>query len=210
MSAVVTEARWRRPMPVDSGGTFAPALGLWDWARGVFVAEGAPLLNEDHHHLRGSNIGFLWTTRRNSRQMRRVVGMAQMPQPPKSKWGLEAIAEQRLEEWFGAVPDFWITLDAEYAAEADDLSFCSLVEHELYHCGQRPDKWGVPAFSADGRPRFGIRGHDAEEFVGIVARYGLGGAAGGVADLVRAAHREPTIGAAAVAGVCGTCLRTVA
>jgi hypothetical protein len=53
-----------------------------------------------------------------------------------------------------------------------------------------------------------MRGHDVEEFVGVVARYGA--EATGVAAIVDAAKAGPTIGRASIAGVCGTCSLKVA
>lgn len=51
-------------------------------------------------------------------------------------------------------------------------------------------------------PKLGIRGHDVEEFVGIVRRYG----AGDTAKFVAAAQRAPEVGHADIARACGTCI----
>jgi hypothetical protein len=204
-----------RPRPpgellgLDTQPAFIPAPEVWEWARASFVEQGGPLENPDHAHLAAATVGVVWTNIPNRRQMRGVVGMAESPQPTRSAWGAEAVYLLTLEEWFGEVPDFRITLDAGYSAQADDLSFCALVEHELYHCAQKQGEFG-PKFTKDGTPMFGIRGHDAEEFVGIVRRYGLAGAAGGVRELVAAAARPPEVGVARIAAACGTCLRLVA
>ena len=207
---------YKRPMPpadlltLESAPAFIPAPEVWEWARASFIAQDGPLANPDHEHLASANIGFLWTNISNRRQMKGVVGMAEAPQPPRSAWGAEGVYLLTLVEWFGSVPDFRITLDAGYAAHCDDLSFCALVEHELYHCGQKLDKYGLPQFSKEGMPKYGTRRHDAEEFVGIVRRYGMAGAAGGVKELVAAAARPAEIGVAKVAAACGNCLRLVA
>lgn len=204
-----------RPMPpatlLNSGeAVFAPAPDVWTWAHAAFVAPGAPLSNQDHRHLRPARIGVLWTNVPNTRQMRRVVGMAEAPHPPRTAWGAEALAAWLCDEWFGPV-DFRLYFDAAHAATLDALGWCALVEHELYHCGQRRDRWGAPRFSrSTGRPVYGLRGHDAEEHVGIVRRYGAGAAAAGVRELVEAAARPPEIAAVKASGVCGTCLRLVA
>ena len=51
-----------------------------------------------------------------------------------------------------------------------------------------------------------LKGTTAEEHIGVVARYGAGAAAGGVAALVAAANRRPQITPAArIAEACGTC-----
>lgn len=185
---------------------FLPAPELTEWAQRTFIAEGAPLLNEDHAHLRFADVGFLWAGVPNSRQMRTVVGTAELGQPRATmgKWP-KARAEQQLLQWFGDVPDFLITLDARYAEHCDDASFCALVEHELYHCGQERDAFGAPKFTQEGRPKYAMLGHDVEEFVGVVRRYGVGAAAGQTFELVEAAKRGPEVARADIAGVCGTC-----
>jgi hypothetical protein len=108
-----------------------------------------------------------------------------------------------VEEWFGAMPDFLLTFSAPAAHDMDDASFCALVEHELYHCAQKMDQYGMPKFKEDGSPSFAIRGHDVEEFVGVVARYGA--IDPGVAAMVEVAGRQPLMRAASIAGACGTC-----
>lgn len=186
---------------------FEPAPDLAEWALETFIAEDALLLNKDHAHLRYASIGFLWTNVVNTRQMLRIVGQAE----PGARRGMGAWAKSRAElqlrEWFGSVPDFLITLDAVYAERSGDAEFCSLVEHELYHCGQARDDFGAPKFTKYGRPVFAMRGHDVEEFVGIVRRYGVGAAAGETLALVEAAQRAPQIAAADIRSVCATCLQ---
>ena len=112
----------------------------------------------------------------------------------------------QFQEWFGRIPDFVITLDAGYAAGADDRSFCALVEHELYHCAQALDEFGGAKFKADSDiPVFAMKGHDVEEFIGVVRRYGM---TANVRELVEAAVDET--GKAETADIelmCGTCAR---
>lgn len=189
------------------GPAFLPAPELWSWAHESFIAEGAPLHNEDHAHLIDAQLGFLWTGVPNSRQMRTVVGQAELGQPRATmgKWP-KARAEQQIIDWFGEIPDFLITIDARYAEQCDDATFCALIEHELYHCGQERDAFGAPKFTGDGRPKYAMRGHDVEEFVGIVRRYGVGAAAGETFALVEAAKRGPEIAHADISRMCGTCL----
>ncbi|WP_267902480.1 putative metallopeptidase [Sinorhizobium meliloti] len=52
-----------------------------------------------------------------------------------------------LKQWFGVVPDFIITLDAEYCQQCGDAEFIELVEHELYHAAQETDALGAPKLS---------------------------------------------------------------
>ncbi len=197
----------RRPLPPDealdwfASPVFFPAPEVERWARAAFIDQGGSLYNESHAHLNLAEIGFLWTNCPYSRQMMPVSGQAQLvrPHPALSKWDKERQAYQ-LRQWFGREPDFVITLYAPYAAEADHWSFCALVEHELLHCSLR-------GYSREGKPLWAIKGHDVEEHVEIVERYGVGAAAGRTKDLVAAAKKKPTVGRAQVSAVCGTCLK---
>lgn len=187
---------------------FVPSEELQVWAFETFIEEGAPLHNPDHSHLSDAKLGMIWTNVPNAKNMRSVAGQAEkMPPMAMGKWQ-RARAAAQIEGWFGELPDFLLTFDAGAASVMDDASFCALVEHELYHCGQEIDQYGMPKFRTDGRPAFAIRGHDVEEFVGVVSRYGA--AASGVEQMVEAAARRPLIGEASIAGVCGTCLARVA
>lgn len=184
--------------------TFEPAPDLLAWLMDTFVAEGAPLNNPDHAHLAMATLGVLWTNVPNSRNGRRIVGQAEFKPPSSSmgKWA-RARAECQIVGWFGSQPDFMLTFDAEYAARCSDAEFCALVEHELYHCGQGRDEYGAPRFLKSGMPAFEMRGHDIEEFTGVMKRYGA-----------KAAHAEAFAQAAALtaevpaerlAMVCGSC-----
>lgn len=203
-----------RPLPPEEliedvvNDLFVPDDDLRSWIIDTFIAEGGDLTNPDHAHLREALLGVLWTNCDNSRNMRSVIGQAElMPPMAMGKWQ-RARATQQVVEWFGELPDFLLTLSAPAAATMDDASFCALIEHELYHCAQKLDRYGMPAFDKEGQPVFAIRGHDVEEFVGVVARYGA--QAAGVTEMVEAAKRRPLVGLASIAGACGTCLRAVA
>lgn len=193
---------------IEMADSFIPAPDVLDWLRDTFLDEGSELFNVDHAHLRDAKLGILWTNCDNSRAMRSVIGQAElMPPMAMGKWQ-RARAIQQVEEWFGDMPDFLITFSAPAAHGMDDASFCALVEHELYHCAQKMDQYGMPKFKEDGTPSFAIRGHDVEEFVGVVARYGA--IDPGVAAMVEVANHKPLISAASISGACGTCLRRAA
>jgi hypothetical protein len=183
---------------------FVPAPDLTLWIEETFLDDDGDLTNEDHVHLRQATIGALWTTAVNSRQGRTVVGQAEVGIPRAMGRWARARAEQQVREWFGFIPDFILTFSAPYGAHASDAEFCALVEHELYHCGQERDEWGAPKFRKSGSPAFTMRGHDVEEFVGVVRRYGAN--ASGVRDLVEAASQEPLIARVSIAQACGTCM----
>jgi len=116
--------------------------------------------------------------------------------------------EQQMYEWFGHIPDFIITLAADYCAQCSDLEFCALVEHELYHIAQETDEFGAPKFYRDsGLPKLKLRGHDVEEFVGVVRRYG---ASHDVQQLVDVANRPAEVAQLDIARACGTCMLKLA
>ena len=186
-----------------------PAHDLHDWLRAAFIDEGAPLLNEDHIHLRDARLGVLWCALPNESKGNTVVGLCEEASFIGNRWA-KARWTQQIEGWFGSVPNFLLTFHADYADQCSDAAFCALVEHELYHAGQALDRWGSPRFSKmTGLPVFALRGHDVEEFVGIVERYGVGNAAGKTAALVAAAGRAPIVCESDIAGACGTCGRSL-
>ncbi|AHD00466.1 hypothetical protein METH_06805 [Leisingera methylohalidivorans DSM 14336] len=167
--------------------------------------EGATLENPDHAHLRMACIGFLWTNVANSKKGRMVIGTAEKGQPQGAlgKWA-RARAELQVRQWFTEVPDFIITISAPWWLQAGDAERCALIEHELYHCAQDKDAFGTPKFSkSTGMPVYVMRGHDVEDFVGVVRRYGA--EATQVQELVDAANAGPEIAAASIAHACGNC-----
>lgn len=197
-----------RPLPPsilfeDPRAQFLPAPELEQWMRETFIEAGATLENEDHAHLRAAEIKVLWTNVPNGRHGRTIVGQCELGTPRAMGRWAKARAEMQVLEWFGSIPDFIITIDAEYAQAADDASFCALVEHELYHGGQEIDEFGAPKFTREGSPKFAMRGHDVEEFVGVVARYGV--EATQVDAMVQAAKAGPTVALARISRACGTC-----
>lgn len=204
-----------RPQPPESmlgidGSPFTPALDMPEWVQVTFLDEASPVANPEHSHLGDADIGYLWAAVENTRKGKRVIGQCETgtPQGAMGKWA-KARVEQQITEWFGAVPDFIITLDANYCASCGDAEFMALVEHELYHAAQDVDSFGAPKFNnATGRPVFTIRGHDVEQFIGVVRRYGAD--ATGVRELVDAASRPPEVARALIEHACGTCNLRVA
>lgn len=194
---------------------FVPAPDIVQWIRQAFLDEqdDGPLYNPDHAHLRSARIGALWTNCANTRQMRQIVGQAEIPSRSLGKSGAwqKARGEQQLREWFEVVPDFLLTFDGIYADRCDDAAFCALVDHELYHCAQALDDFGAPRFNQQtGEAIWTMRGHDVEEFVGVVRRFGIQAAGEAATDMVIAAARPPEIAQARIAQACGTCARRAA
>lgn len=192
---------------------FAVADGLSDWVREVLLDEASPIHNPEHAHLADAEIGFLWARERVTNRGRAVIGTAEIFAPRGMGWA-KARQQAQVRDWFGHVPDFIVTLDAEHVADRlardDAPAVLALLEHELTHCAQAHDEFGGPRFRRDGRPVFTIRGHDVEEFVSVVRRYGAEAAGPDVLALVHAAQQKPEVARASLGGICGTCLRLAA
>lgn len=206
VGAAILELRPQPPAECaeDELERFTPDLKFAEWIRDTFISAAGPIANEDHDHLLDAKIGALWTNCINVSKMRHVLATAEIPQTMGGAWK-RGRADQQLRDWFEQDVDFLLTFYAPGMADLDDRSFCSVVEHELYHCAQKEDRYGAPAFDREtGLPIFGIRGHDVEEFSGVVRRYG---AVGPVRELVEAAKRAPVVSDHAIAGACGTCDR---
>jgi hypothetical protein len=151
----------------------------------VFIDEDGPLHNPEHEHLDKATIGFAWAPEENSRNMRRILGQTElMPPMAMGKWQRgRAIAQ--MADWFGEPPrlphhDRQSSPPASTTpASAPSSSTSSTI------APRRRTRFGHPKFHRDtGEPMWGIRGHDVEEFVGVVARYGT--EATGTTDLVKA------------------------
>ena len=201
--------RPQRPFPpstLDLLDDFAVAPDLGQWAKATFIDEGGALFNPRYAHLVDASIGWLWSSYEAASQGRVIAGECRLPSPLQKRWG-SAGTHYQMVQWFGHVPDFVITL-ASFTADWDEWSFCALVEHELCHTAQLTDQYDMPRFTRDGDPILGIVGHDVEQFVDVVARYGA--TASGVEDMVRAANKGPSIGQAQIDAACGTCRARIA
>lgn len=195
-----------RPRPSgqsDASNGFSPAPDLLEWVERTILREGGPIFNRDHQHLLDADLAFLWAPGSFEKAGRTVLGQAEQVMFRAGGWQ-KARQEQQMVEWFGRVPAFLITLAADYCATSSDADFCALVEHELYHIGQATDAYGAPAFDRLGRPKLRIVGHDVEEFVGVVARYGP---SADVRRLVAAAATAPAVPRLDIARACGCCLK---
>nr|BDD43715.1 hypothetical protein 22 [bacterium] len=186
-----------------TGGLLMPAPELQEWIeRAVFPADG-PLHNPDHTHLVDADLAFLWASSGFQKAGRTVLGQAEQVMFRAGGWQ-KVRQEQQMIEWFDRVPAFLITLAADYCATCSDAEFCALVEHELYHIGHASDPYGAPAFDKEGRSKLRIAGHDVEEFVGVVARYGP---SADVGRLAAAASAAPAVPRLDIARACGCCLK---
>jgi Putative phage metallopeptidase len=186
----------------DFGIRLTPAPDVLEWLQAEILADTGSIHNEDHAHLLDADIRVMWASCSFEKQGRRVLGQAEQVAFRAGGWQ-RARMEQQMHDWFGDVPAFIITLAADYCATCSDIDFCALVEHELYHLAQATDQYGAPAFTKDGAPKLKLQGHDVEEFVGVVRRYG---ASPDVQVLVDAANKPAEVGKLNIARACGTCL----
>lgn len=201
-----------RPMPpasmlelsefADIGLRLTPAPDIWAWISEQVLADTGSIHNPDHAHLIDADIGLLWASSSFAKQGRVIVGQAEQLMFRAGGWQ-KARQEQQMLDWFGRVPAYLITLAADYCAQCSDAEFCALVEHELYHIAQAKDAFGAPKFTQEGLPKLEMRGHDVEEFVGVVRRYG---ASQGVQQLVDAAMKPAEVAKINISRACGTCL----
>ncbi|MEO8641858.1 putative metallopeptidase [Pseudomonas sp.] len=201
-----------RPMPPASilelsefaelGLRLTPAPEVLEWLQAQVFSIDGELHNEDHAHLIDADICFMWASSGFGKQGRFVLGQAEQVAFRAGGWQ-KARMEQQMFDWFGRVPAYIITLAADFCAECSDVDFCALVEHECYHIAQAKDGYGAPKFTQEGLPKLEMRGHDVEEFVGVVRRYG---ASEDVQVLVDAANKPAEVGKLNIARACGTCL----
>lgn len=182
--------------------TLKPAPEVWEWIQAEILTTTGRIHNEEHAHLVDASIGFMWASSSFSKKGRSVLGQTEQLMIRAGGWQ-KARQEQQMRDWFGEEPEFLITLAADYCAQCTDAEFCALVEHELYHIAQATDQYGAPKFTQEGLPKLQMRGHDIEEFVGVVRRYGAGE---DVQQLIEAASRPPEVAKINISRACGTCL----
>lgn len=184
-----------------------PAHEVSEWLTRQILSDEGDLHNPDHAHLIDADICFMWASNAFDKKGRSVLGQAEEVMMRAGGWQ-KARMEQQMYEWFGCIPKFIITLAADYCSQCSDLEFCALVEHELYHISQATDEFGAPKFYREsGLPVLKLRGHDVEEFVGVVRRYG---ASKEVQELVDAANRPAEVAHLDIARACGTCMLRLA
>lgn len=212
-----------RPRPPDTIGQIIgshplnvmPALDMPLWALQTFLEPNSRLFNQDHYHLydhiQNGNIQFLWSAGNYIKAGNQVIGLTEQVVFRCSYWQ-KVRQEQQMMEWFGLqTPEYVITLDAGYCLSCSDAEFCALVEHELYHISHEYNEFDMPKFHRDsGLPMLKIRGHDVEEFIGVVRRYGAGHPDSRLSQLVKAANNMPEIAKVDIAHACGNCLKLVA
>jgi len=193
----------------DEAIRLAPAPDLMNWMITNFLTIGGPLHNPDHDHiaeLLHDNEAFLacaWASSACVAKKRMVLGQCEKVMFNQGGWK-KARQEQQMRDWFGYVPTYLITIDASFCEQATDRDFCALIEHELYHIGVERDQDGEPLYSdMTGLPKHYLAGHDVEEFVGVVKRWG---ADESVKRLLEVAKQSPFVSDVNISKCCGTCL----
>ncbi|WP_445406203.1 putative metallopeptidase [Acinetobacter seifertii] len=193
----------------DEAIRLAPAPDLMNWVITNFLTIGGPLHNPDHDHiaeLLHDNEEFLacaWASSACVAKKRMVLGQCEKVMFNQGGWK-KARQEQQMRDWFGYVPVYLITIDASYCDQATDRDFCALIEHELYHIGVERDEDGEAIYSEmTGLPKHYLAGHDVEEFVGVVKRWG---ADENVKRLIEVAKQAPFVSDVKISKCCGTCL----
>jgi hypothetical protein len=119
-----------------------PATEIGEWVNRHILSGEGRLHNPDHEHLTNAladaDIAFMWASSAFAKKGRTVLGQCEEVMMRAGGWQ-KARMEQQMHEWFGRIPKYIITLAADYCEQCNDLEFCALVEHELYHIAQATD-----------------------------------------------------------------------
>ncbi|HBV3784369.1 TPA: hypothetical protein MDV65_000929 [Klebsiella pneumoniae] len=182
-----------------------PAAEIGEWISQNILSEEGRIHNPDHTHLVDADVAFMWASGSFAKSGRIVLGQCEQVMMRAGGWQKSRM-EQQMHEWFGRIPKFIITLAADYCEQCNDLEFCALVEHELFHIAQKVDEYGAPKFTKEGLPVLTLRDHDVNEFIGVVERYGAGAPDSNINKMIKAAQSGPTVSAVNIARSCGTCL----
>lgn len=188
-----------------------PAPDLKKWVVANFLTLGGPLHNPDHDHIaellhdNKQFLDFAWASSAYTRAKRMVLGQCEKVMFQQGGWK-KARQEQQMRDWFGFVPTYLITIDATFCDKANDSEFCALLEHELYHIGVERDGDGEIIYSDHtGLPKHYLAGHDVEEFIGVVKRWG---ANENVKRLIEVAKNPPFVSDLDISKCCGNCVIT--
>ena len=187
----------------------APAPDLKEWVIANWLTVGGHLHNPDHDHIAEllhddeTFLAFAWASSAAVAKKRMVLGQCEKIMFNQGGWK-KARQEQQMRDWFGFVPVYLITVDASFCENSNDVEFCRLIEHELYHIGVERDEDGEPICSdATGLPKHYLAGHDVEVFFGETKRWG---ADANVKRLLEIAKNAPFVSEKSISACCGTCV----
>lgn len=131
---------------------------------------------------------FLMRAEPKVKNGRRELGSMSMP---NFQGAFGAVGTWLLAQYCGGdLPDYVMILDTQFWRQATPHQREALVFHELMHATIAEDRHGEKRFTAEGKPVWGIRGHDIEEFNLVARRYGrwLGDIEGFLAALREGGH----------------------
>lgn len=132
---------------------------------------------EQHEHLQAANIGYVFRDDELRRRGKVVAAEAILVERIlQSEQRYARLVKWALLRILGAtdLPDFIILIDRNIWDGFDLEQRLALVDHELSHCWyQTEDDGETQKFRKDGSPLWAIRGHDVEEFCGVIQRNGL-------------------------------------
>ena len=129
-----------------------PAVDLKEWVLKNFLTIGGALHNPDHDHIAEllhddeTILAFAWASSACMAKKRMVLGQCEKVMFNQGGWK-KARQEQQMRDWFGFVPVYLITVDASFCEKSNDVEFCRLIEHELYHIGVERDEDGEIIYS---------------------------------------------------------------
>ena len=193
---------------LSPSGLIMPSSSLGQWAWATFIDPSGELTNDEHYHLADATLLFYWSATPMNKGGKKVIGQTALPQCQGNAW-TRALYERLIDQdskhcvGLGAWPDFIITIDT-YAANLTDRRFCALIEHELYHCAQAIDAFGNPKIDMEtGKPKYMLRAHDVEVFIGEVRRYGIQGGDGALSVLANAILEGGTVEQSEIDLACG-------
>lgn len=133
----------------------------------------------EHEHLQQAAIGYIFRddeiTRHGKVTWAEAIMVERILQSEKRWARLVKWAILRILSQFGeTLPDFIVLIDRNVWQGLDADQKLALVDHELSHCWYATEEDGVTQkFHKDGSPWWSVRGHDMEEFEGVVLRNGL-------------------------------------
>ncbi|AYO54185.1 putative metallopeptidase [Acinetobacter wuhouensis] len=187
----------------------APAPDLKEWVVANWLTVGGHLHNPDHDHIAEllhddeTFLAFAWASSAAVAKKRMVLGQCEKVMINVGGWK-KARQEQQMRDWFGFVPVYLITVDASFCENSNDVEFCRLIEHELYHIGVERDEDGEPICSdVTGLPKHYLAGHDVEVFFGETKRWG---ADANVKRLLEIAKNAPFVSEKSISACCGNCV----
>jgi len=126
---------------------------------------------QEHAHLADGEavVDFLFVRDTIEMKGREILGSVHLP---SVQGQLKNVFIWMIVNTFGRLPHFLVTLDKSYWNSCDERHQEILIYHEMCHMIHKENKDGELRFDMYGDPVWGIRGHDVEEFIQTVARYG--------------------------------------